>query len=86
MAGFHFGRKRSEGYPGKGFFRKPKPLRRAVVNREICKGCGDCSEACYYRRIRINARGKAYVKRGCAGCAACMNACSSHAITMTNTD
>ncbi len=86
MAGFLFGRKRAEGYPGKGFFGKPEPLRKAVVNREICMGCGDCCSACVYRRIRIDGRGKAYVKHRCSGCGACMNACSSHAITMIDID
>ncbi len=86
VAGFLFGRKRAEGYPGKGIFGKPEPLRRAVVNREICEGCGDCSEACVYRRIRIDSKGIACVKQGCSGCGVCMNACSSHAITMIDID
>ncbi len=86
MAGFPFRRTRAEGYPGKGIFGKPEALRRAVVNREVCRGCGDCCSACYYRRIRIDGKGKAHVKRGCSGCAACMNVCSSRAITMIDID
>ncbi len=86
MAGFLIRRKRAEGYPGKGIFGKPEPLRRAVVNQELCKGCGDCLSACYYGRIKIDGKRKAYVRRGCSGCAACMNVCQSDAIAMIDND
>ena len=82
LAGFLFRRKSADGYPGKGFFGKPEPEQRAKVNREICRGCGDCCSACYYRRIRIDVKGRARVRRGCFGCSACVNVCPSNAITM----
>jgi len=77
-----FYRKKAEGYPGKGIFSKPKPVRRASVNSELCRGCGDCCAACYYGKIVIDRTGKAHVKRGCSGCGACRSACSSDAIVM----
>lgn len=82
LAGLLFRKKRADGYPGKGFFGKPGPEQIAKVNSELCRGCGDCCSACYYRRIRIDAKGRAHVRQGCSGCSACMNVCPSGAITM----
>jgi len=79
---FLFRTNRAENYPGKGIFDRPKPARRAVVNRELCRGCSDCSSACYYGRIRVDKTGKAYVRRGCLGCAVCRDVCPAGAITM----
>lgn len=82
LASLLFRRKRASGYPGKGIFGKPKPLRIAKVDRELCKGCGECRSACYYHRIKIDGGGRAHVRRGCSGCAACLNVCPDGAITM----
>ncbi len=72
----------AEGYPGKGIWRKPHPLRRAAVKQELCKGCGECESVCYYGRIRVGRNRAASVKKGCAGCGACAAACPAGAISM----
>ena len=79
---FLFGKNRADNYPGKGIFNRPKTLRRAEVNRKLCKGCSDCSYACYYGRIKVDKTGKAYVRRGCRGCALCSDVCPAGAISM----
>jgi len=86
IAKYLFRRNRAEGYPGKGLFGRPDPVRKAFVDIEICKGCGDCYSVCYYRKIKVDRRGIARIKRGCSGCRACMNVCPSEAITMINID
>lgn len=86
LTGFLFRRKKAEGYPGKGLFGKPEPLRRAIVNRELCRGCGDCESVCYYRKIRVDKKRRAHVSRGCSGCAACRSVCPSGAIIMIEND
>lgn len=81
-----FGRrsKMAEGYPGRGLVGRPRPLRRAVVDIDGCRGCGTCASICYYRRIRVK-RGTARVLRGCQGCGACARECPEDAIAMERT-
>jgi len=83
---FLFRRQKAENYPGKGLFYKPEPLRRAIVNRELCRGCGDCESICYYRRVRVDKKGRAHIRRGCSGCAMCRDICPSGAIIMIEND
>ena len=73
-------RRRAEGYPGKGAFRRPSPLRKAFIDSEICTGCGDCRELCRFGMIGSNRDGKSYVKKGCRGCGACSADCSAISI------
>ena len=80
---FGGGARRAEGYPGRGIAGRPLPLRRAVVDSSVCRGCGTCSSICYYRRIRLK-RGTARVLRGCQGCGACARECPENAIEMVN--
>gem|GEM_PF-2507251 len=75
-------RNRAEGYPGKGLRRRPAPLRIAVVDRDKCRGTGDCEAICHYRRIRVGGDGKARIAKGCMGCGACAGICPSGAISM----
>lgn len=81
-----FRRQKADNYPGKGLFNKPEPLRKAIVNRELCRGCGDCESICYYRRIRVDKKGRAHIRRGCSGCAMCRDICPSGAIIMIEND
>jgi len=74
----------AEGYPGKGLVGRPRPLRRAVVDADGCRGCGTCASICYYRRIRLR-RGTARVLMGCQGCGACARECPEDAIAMEST-
>ena len=75
-------RRRAEGYPGKGLRGRPAPLRIAVVDRDRCRGCGDCEAICHYRRIRVGRDGRARIARGCIGCGACARICTVGAVTM----
>ena len=63
----------------------------AVVNEELCKGCGRCEEACEYDAIKVE-RVQPSVKlptltarvteAQCKGCGSCSVACPVEAITM----
>jgi MinD superfamily P-loop ATPase len=54
----------------------------AVINPEMCSGCGICAEVCRFDAIVV-ANGLYRVDDlGCEGCAACMYACPDEAIRM----
>jgi ferredoxin len=56
----------------------------AVVNRELCVGCGRCESVCPVHAIAIGADGKATVDRSlCRGCGACVRECPVGAAYMT---
>jgi len=73
-------RRRAEGYPGKGVFRRPGPLRKAVIDAELCSGCGECRELCSFGMIGVRRDGTHYVMKGCRGCGACFGRCSALAM------
>ncbi|MBI5075137.1 MAG: 4Fe-4S binding protein [Nitrospirae bacterium] len=61
-----------------------------VIDRELCKGCGNCIEAC---PLKVIAMTKQFNKVGyfiaspidtakCTGCAICANMCPEIAITV----
>jgi len=63
----------------------------AVVNQELCKGCGRCEEACEYDAIKVEeAKPSTKVhtlvakvtEAQCKGCGSCAVACPVGAITM----
>ncbi|MBN2609015.1 MAG: hypothetical protein JXA64_07865 [Candidatus Fermentibacteraceae bacterium] len=78
--------KKAEGYPGKGLFCRPRPLRIAVVDRALCLGCGDCRSTCLRRCIRLDRSGKARIGRNCSGCGACAGTCTEGAISILSND
>ncbi|HHN93169.1 MAG TPA: CoB--CoM heterodisulfide reductase iron-sulfur subunit A family protein, partial [Anaerolineae bacterium] len=54
----------------------------AVVNQDMCVGCGECILSCPYNAIARNAQGKAEVNPAlCHGCGTCAATCPSDAIT-----
>lgn len=57
-------------------------LHPAVVNAEICNGCGVCERACVYDAIKVE-EGLAKVKReNCFGCGLCRTMCPTQAIKL----
>jgi len=43
---------------------------RVVFHRELCEGCGACSDACLIRAISLDAEGKAIKCKHCGACVA----------------
>jgi heterodisulfide reductase subunit A len=58
----------------------------AVVDEEICAGCGACVSICAYSAIEVNAKTKlAKVNEAiCKGCGACAATCPSKAMQLKN--
>jgi ferredoxin len=50
-----------------------------AVNKEKCKGCKLCVEACPYGAIRMREK-KAIIGEGCTNCGACIDSCEFGAI------
>ncbi|HMK54576.1 MAG TPA: 4Fe-4S binding protein [Methanobacteriaceae archaeon] len=57
----------------------------ALVDEEICNGCGDCYSICQFNSIFIQ-DGKAKISVGCHGCGICRNSCSQRAIYLVPRD
>ncbi len=53
----------------------------AVVDPEMCTGCGRCAEICPADAIKIGSKAIIDPER-CRGCGACINVCPKGAITM----
>lgn len=60
-----------------------------VINKETCKGCGLCIEACPQKVLgfstELNTKGYLYsskVKEDCTGCANCASVCPDVCITV----
>jgi len=57
----------------------------AMVDQEVCSGCGTCLEVCPYGAIVKNDNGLAEViAAACKGCGCCGASCPENAIVMTN--
>lgn len=52
-----------------------------VVNRELCNGCGDCSEICEFNSIVSQGEYAIVFPELCHSCGGCMYACPENAIT-----
>lgn len=53
----------------------------ALVNKEICNGCGNCQRACQFKAVTITEK-KAKINNSCYGCGVCRNFCPVEAIRM----
>ena len=60
----------------------------ALVDPEVCAGCGYCMDNCAFQAVEVNPlRKKAEVNEAlCEGCGACATACPSGAIQVKNLD
>lgn len=55
----------------------------AVVNQDICIGCGSCVGVCPVQAIEMNDEGRAQVDPDvCISCGACVGVCPVGAITL----
>lgn len=53
-----------------------------IVNRELCKGCGDCVEVCPNKAIRLS-EGKAVIDQAkCSTCQICAEVCPTGALQL----
>jgi len=54
------------------------------IDRQLCRGCGDCTAACPYIEMKVSDQGAAYATIDpmlCLGCGACVTSCPTGAIT-----
>ncbi len=54
------------------------------INRQLCRGCGDCTTVCPYIEMIVEGSGIAYADVDpmlCLGCGACLASCPTGAIT-----
>jgi NADPH-dependent glutamate synthase beta subunit-like oxidoreductase/NAD-dependent dihydropyrimidine dehydrogenase PreA subunit len=55
-----------------------------AIDRQLCRGCGDCTAVCPYIEMKIGDSGTAYAAIDpilCLGCGACIASCPTGAIT-----
>ena len=60
----------------------------AMVDPEVCSGCGYCASICQYSAAEVNSKTKLAVvnEAVCKGCGACAATCPSKAIQLKNFD
>ncbi len=54
------------------------------IDRQLCRGCGDCTAVCPYIEMKVSDSGAAYAAVDpilCLGCGACITSCPTGAIT-----
>lgn len=60
----------------------------AIINKDLCDGCGKCVDTCYYNAIQMEgSEGKKYAKVievACKGCGICAACCSTGAIELSH--
>ena len=66
-------------YPFADIVRKGHEI--AIVDHNICAGCGDCQKICQFNAVTIKGR-KAEINDNCYGCGVCRNFCSLDAIQL----
>ncbi|MBN2697099.1 MAG: 4Fe-4S binding protein [Bacilli bacterium] len=54
---------------------------KAMVDKELCIGCGQCVEVCPVEAIHME-NGIAVINDDCIACGACVNECPVSAITL----
>jgi NADPH-dependent glutamate synthase beta subunit-like oxidoreductase len=56
----------------------------AIIDKKLCRGCGDCADICPYIEMKENGNGTVYAYLNnilCFGCGACVARCPAGAIT-----
>jgi heterodisulfide reductase subunit A len=58
---------------------------RAVVNKDLCIGCGTCEAVCPYGAVRVERRRTVQItKVACKGCGICVAECPMRAMQLQN--
>jgi NADPH-dependent glutamate synthase beta subunit-like oxidoreductase/NAD-dependent dihydropyrimidine dehydrogenase PreA subunit len=73
---------RALSYFGKGVLRAR--VGAVKIDKQLCRGCGDCTEVCPYIEMKVSDQGTAYAAVDpmlCLGCGACITSCPTGAIT-----
>jgi MinD superfamily P-loop ATPase len=52
----------------------------AIIDSELCVGCGKCADVCRFEAIVAGAEAHAVNEIGCEGCGACIHVCPTQAI------
>jgi len=60
----------------------PRAVPLAVVDFELCTGCGVCADTCGFSAIRMENQRPVVQPAQCTGCGACVNQCPKNAITL----
>ena len=58
------------------------PPIRALVDEDLCDGCGDCRESCFFEAITVEDDLARIEAERCDGCGLCVSICPLRAITM----
>lgn len=69
-------------YLGRGFLRAR--VTAVNIDKQLCRGCGDCIAVCPYIEMKVGGSGAAYATVDpilCLGCGACITSCPTGAIT-----
>jgi ferredoxin len=61
------------------------PIARIAPNKDLCIGCGNCLEFCYYQAIQLPEKSKYFIDTNkCNLCSKCVPKCSQKAINVTS--
>ena len=72
------------------YFPKPSAVAKsrfnAVLDSDLCTGCGTCQERCQVSAIKVDDGLAQLDRQGCIGCGLCVTTCPTEAITLVERD
>ncbi|MDR2654339.1 MAG: 4Fe-4S binding protein [Mycoplasmataceae bacterium] len=57
-------------------------MKKAVVNKKMCIGCGSCTNVCPKDAISLKSGKSVIDMKKCIGCGSCTNVCPTEAIEL----